>query len=296
MRAPDRRGAPRSPRAGFALVELVVVLALTLVVAGGAYRVLLGSQRYYRLLAATLEVHQAERAALEVLAAELRELDPAGGDILAAGADSITIRAARLLAFACAPADAAGRVVVRDSLIYAFRAADPSRDRIRVFREGDPDRADDDAWPEFGLVSVQAGQPCADGAPGTALELDGPPAALDSVSSGAPVRAYERVTYRLYADGGGEWWLGVREYAGGRWAAISPVAGPLEPRTGLALEFLDAAGAVTAEPARIARIELVVRGLSGARLPAAGGAGRLADSLRTSVQPRNVRREGGAAP
>jgi len=277
---------------GFTLVELSVALLLGVVVLGAAGQVFLATQRFFRLQASVLEVHEGLRAALQVLSLELRELDPSGGDIVAVGPDSVSIRATRGLEFVCAPPDpATGRILVRSSLSSGYRAIDPARDRALVFRDGDGSTEDDDAWLDLGIASAGGAATCADGAAATELKLVGAVAALDSVEIGAPVRWYERVVYRLYADETGAWWLGVRGWSGGAWAAISPVAGPLQHPLGIQLTYYDTSGATTAEPARVARIGLVIRGVGSALLQEMRGRqSHSVDSLATEVFPRNGRR------
>jgi type II secretory pathway pseudopilin PulG len=288
MRALSRR----CPARGYTLVELIVALVLGMVVLGAAGQVFLATQRFFRVQASALEVHEGLRAAVQVLTAELRELDPFGGDIVALGADSISIRAARGLEFVCAPPDpVTGRIVVRSSLSSGYRAVDPARDRALVFRDGDGATEDDDAWLDFGIASAGGAATCSDGAAASELRLAGAVRALDSVGLGAPVRWYERAVYRLYADETGAWWLGMRSFTGGAWAALSPVAGPLKHPLGLQLTYYDTAGAVTADPWRVARIALVVRGVGSALLQETRGKQvHWADSLATLVFPRNGRR------
>jgi len=282
----------RDAECGFTLVELSVALVLGVVVLSAAGQVFLASQRFFRLQSSALEVHEGLRAAMQVLTAELRELDPSGGDIVALGPDSISIRATRGLEFVCAPSDpATGRIVVRSGLGSGYRAIDPARDRALVFRNADGATEDDDAWLDLGITSAGGAAKCADGAAAADLRLVGAVGALDSVEIGAPVRWYERAVYRLYADETGAWWLGVRGWSGGAWAAISPVAGPLQHPLGIQFTYYDASGATTAEPSRVARIALVIRGVGSALLQEARGRqSHWADSLATEIFPRNGRR------
>ncbi len=285
MRPVTRRSGVR----GFTLVELTIALVLGMVVLGAASQVLVATRRFLRLQVSMLEVHQNLRAAVQVLSAELRELDAADGDIVAMGADSISIRATRGVAFACAPGDpATGRIVVRSALRSGYRDIDPARDRVLVFRDGDPRDVDDDAWLDLGISAAGGAATCPDGATASELRLTGAIGGLDSVQTGAPVRWYERDVYRLYADETGNWWLGVRGWSAGAWAPLSPIAGPLRPRLGLQLAYYDAAGVATADSRRVARIELKVRGIGSALLQEGRGVQRRwADSLAAVVVPRN---------
>lgn len=262
------------PRRGFTLVELIVVVVVAAVTLGAVGLLLASNQRFYRSESQILDVEEGLRAVAQLVPAELRELSAADGDIIAMGRDSITLRAMRGLAFICrTPSAGAGTVVVADSLTFAWRAVDPTRDRALVFREGDPSTGDDDRWLEFGIAGV-GGATCDDSSSGTTLRLMGPVWDLDSVSAGSPVRTYERVTYRLYADDQGLSWLGERGYSDGGWSALSPVAGPLRRVGGLSFDYYDSAGALTAEPARVVRIGVTARGLS---------AGPIAEPGRTST-------------
>jgi prepilin-type N-terminal cleavage/methylation domain-containing protein len=282
-----RRGAEK----GFTLVELMVVVVLAGVVLGAIGQLLQSNQRFYRSQSQVLEVEEGLRAVAQLVPAELRDLSAWGGDIIAMGRDSITLRAMRSLGVICAPPNvAAGTVVVADSLSFGWRAVDPARDRALVFRDGDPATADDDRWLDLGVSSVSAGAACGDGSAGTTVHLAGSPADLDGVSMGSPLRTYERVTYRLYADDQGLSWLGERGYSDGRWSALSPVAGPLRRVGGLSFSYYDSVGAPTAVPTAVARIGVVARGLSAGpiELPGRTASGRqYEDSIVVQAALRN---------
>jgi type II secretory pathway pseudopilin PulG len=275
---------------GATLLELVLALVLSSVVVAGAYQVLMTTRRFLRAQAAHAEVHQSLRAAAQVLSAELRELDPQGGDIVAMAADSISIRAMRGLAVTCAPPmPGSGAVVTRDRLTFGYRAVDPERDRVLILTGGGS--RGQEAWRDLEIATVSPAQ-CDDGGAGTRLALVDGEGVADAVVAGSPVRTYERVVYRLYADESGTSWLGVRGMSRGAWAAISPVAGPLERRLGLALTYQDSLGLGTADPTRVAAVLLTLRAVSSAVLQAGRGrAAPYADSLSTLVAPRNGRRQ-----
>jgi len=276
-------------RCGVTLVELLVAVVLAGVVAAALCRVLQANQRFYRSQSEVLDVHQGVRAVAYVLATELRGLDARDGDLVSAGRDSVTIRAQRGFAVVCAPPDQVdGSVIVADGLTFGTRAVDPARDRALLFVDGGADSAD--AWLDFAVVAVSPGARCEDGSPGTSLRLSVAVGALARVAAGAPVRTYQRTTYRLYTDEDGLAWLGERHLVGGAWSAISPVAGPLRPGDGLALVLRDSSGAVTGEPPAAASVDLAIRGLSTVpiALPGRRATGqRYPDSLSVRVALRN---------
>ncbi len=274
---------------GVTLAELVVALLAAALVATGAYQVLLSAQRFLRAQSALLEVQQSLRVTTQILSAELRELDPSGGDIVAMGPDSISIRAMRSLAITCAPAGEAGGIVLRNDLSFGYRALDPERDRALVFTDSRGGTGEA-GWLDFRVTGATPGARCVDGREGTRLALAGG-APAESIAAGSPVRTYERVVYRLYQDEGGVWWLGMRGFTGGAWSALSPVAGPLLRSTGLAFSYLDSAGAVTPDTAQVASVALTVRAVSSSVLERWGSPpARHADSLAVVVALRNRRR------
>lgn len=280
------------PGAGFTLAELLVGLVVAAVVLGAAFRLVEAARALSRDQATVLEVRQNVRAAALVLQSELRPLAPAAGDVVSASDTSVTIKALRALSALCAPPSVgSATITLRDALTSGLRAIDPARDSVLVYRDGEPLRSSDDRWLHADVAGVRPGAACADGSPGTELALAGIAgglADLAGVLEGAPVRVFEATTYRLYADAGGQWWIGERSFSGGVWSATSPVAGPLRPRDGLALRYWDSAGAGAAGPAAIVQIEITVRGRSRRPLRSGGRAwAPYEDSSLVWVTPRN---------
>lgn len=281
-----------SSRAGFTLIELIIAVAMASIVLGAVYRILVNNQRFYRAQSQIVDVQQNVRAVAEILPAELRELDAADGDILAMSDTSLTIKAMRGITSICAAPDVAnGKITVRNSLTYGYRAVDPTRDSVLVFADGNTQVSTDDTWLHAPAAVVTTGVTCTDGSAATRYTLTGMVggiAQLANVTDGSPVRTFEVVNYRLYDDGTGTWWVGVRNYVSGAWAATSPVAGPLRPRDGIGFTYYDAGGAVTATRANVAQIAIAVRGLSTQPIQVPGRrAGQYQDSLNVRVALRN---------
>ena len=87
---------------GFTLVELIVALLLGAVVAAGAYRAIVGTQRVTEAGAQKMDVQQNLRAGTTYLASALRELDAADGDITVATATHLRFRSMRWAGVVCA--------------------------------------------------------------------------------------------------------------------------------------------------------------------------------------------------
>jgi prepilin-type N-terminal cleavage/methylation domain-containing protein len=291
----------RNRRAGFTLVELIIAITVSGLVMGSIYKILNANQRFYRAQNQILDVQQNIRAAAQILPGELRGLDPDGGDIIAMSDTAITIKAARGFSIVCTTPSAADvtarQIVIRNALTSGYRAMDASRDSVLVYREGNPEISSDDRWlhaPIAGSAAVN----CADGTAGTRLTLTGM-ADGDSlgvrgslgdqgVVAGAPLRTFEVVNYRLYDDGTGAWWLGLRSYAGGAWGATSPVAGPLQAANGLEFQYLDATQHATTVRTAVRRFRITVRGQSSQPINVPGRvAGVFRDSVVARVAVRN---------
>jgi hypothetical protein len=170
-------------------------------------------------------------------------------------------------------------------------------DSVLVFHEGSEDSRNDDAWAVGRVTGVVSGVAanCTDATAGTQLNIDFAAFAAPltnvagSIPMGAPMRGFEVVTYKIYQAADGLWYLGLRGPAGG----LQPLIGPLIGSTGLRLNYYDAAGAVTAVPANVASIEIIVRGRTAQAIQQPSG-GRVTpvDSIVTRVALRNNRRFG----
>jgi prepilin-type N-terminal cleavage/methylation domain-containing protein len=279
-------------RRGFTMIELIISLVIAGIVLGAAYKLLLANQRFYRSQSVIADVVTNVREAALILSSEVREVSPAGGDLQQMTDTAITINAMRALAFACTPGDPlTGRIIIKDATIFKYRDIDVTRDSVFAFREGVPSRSSDDRWLR-GKLSGKTSQNCTDGSAGTRLVasalVGGTLQPLDSVTIGAPIRTFETVNYRLYDDGTGTWWLGVRNWVSGAWTATSPVAGPLRPNNGITFTYYDVNGNVTATASLVTSIGVTVRGLSTASVQTAGRTtGPYADSVTIRVAMRN---------
>ncbi len=295
-------------RRGFSLVELLVALVLLAIVSTAVYRVLVNNQRLYVAQTQQIDLQQNIRAAETILPAEFRELDASDGDIYAMSGTSLSIRAMRWLGFVCdAPAlglalGGVGMTIRGGSpgqpLFYGSRAPDITKDSLLIYYDGNQTNLLDDGWAIAGPTATNA-QNCTVGGAGRRFvaNLTLPPPTLPALTSnfagaitvGAPVRGFERVTYGLYRPAGDtSWYIGFQP-AG---QAMQPLIGPVLSN-GLSFTYFDSLGVVTAFPARVARIDFVVRGRTAQAVNQGTGSSVRAarvDSVNVSVALRNNRR------
>jgi prepilin-type N-terminal cleavage/methylation domain-containing protein len=279
---------------GFTLAEVLVVVVLATVVFGAIYRSIGASQQVTQSQIQRLHVQQDTRTVALFLGYMLRELDAADGDVATAAATGIVLRGMRWAGALCADPVAAGsdlQLTLRNDLFAGLRHPIPLVDSLLLFRDGNPASRADDAW-LLGHATAASPATCPDGAGATSLTMRvaaGAPLGLGgAVTSGAPVRGFQRDELFLLADTGGVAWLARRTaLPSGGWSPDEKLAGPLAAN-GLVLAYFDSTGAPAATTATITNVQIVVRGRSPqpARLTG-GGVGYLRDSAITRVALRN---------
>lgn len=282
---------PARHMSGFTLIELLVSIVVFGIVAGGVVSAIIGAQRSSLAQAQRIDLQQNLRAAAVALPAELRSLDAADGDIKAMSANSITIRAMRQLAIICtAPAMGGvltGRLITVRTPIYSASRNFIVGDSIFIWYEGDAMARSDDGW-LLGSVTAVAVQNCTDGTPGQRLTADLAALVLpkvnkaNAVPNGAPLRGFETVTYSTGTGADGRWYLNFQDANG-----TQPLLGPLTGSAGLAFDYYNAAGAVTAVPAQVAQIGLTVREQSLDRINKGSTSSYAGDSIVTRITLRN---------
>ena len=291
---------PHLTRRGFTLVELLIALTLLAIVTAAFYRSLVTNQRVYQKQTQVIDLQQNMRAAAAILPQELREVDASDSDITAMSATSITFRAHRWMGFICSPpptgplaAFAGTTMILRRDPFYGRAINTTTPDVMFVRYEGDDGTRKDDGWAKAQPTLAVSSLACPDGKPGQLvtmnLNLGALPNIPGAIVAGSPVLGYETVTYGLYqpTPGVGDWFIGLTTVNG-----TQPLIGPLQPN-GFSLAYYDSTGAVTAARDRVARVDIVVRGLTNQQVRTNTGTSMLArgvDSVRTSVAVRNNRR------
>lgn len=241
----------KTRRAGFTLVELLVVTVLGALLIGATLQVLITNQRTYTAQNAQIQGQQALRAALEVLSGELREISPAEGDLVSMSSTELRIRAGRTFGLVCHDT-MAGIPTFR-----VLRIGDwmEEGDSVFVFADNLGEVMTDDEWITTSITARDTTRTCG-ALPAQRLTFAGASAfGADSVSMGAQVRVFTHFIYGLMTYSDGRPYLG-RKVPGGEYV---PLVGPLRSGNGVAFRYMDAAGTVTSTAADVAQIEITLR-------------------------------------
>jgi prepilin-type N-terminal cleavage/methylation domain-containing protein len=292
-------------RRGFTLVEILVSLVIMLIVSGAIYQMLNSSQRLTRAQAERVSLQSNVRSGALVVPTELRELSTfvAGGDdqndVLAiTGTTDIQYRAMRGIGFVCQTPTATEIRIARNSLAGSwpgysgYRDPKETRDGLYIFMDGDESLGGVDSWLELAITGVSTGNTCG-GAAAISLTVPNTPALTAlPLPLRTPVRIYEKMQLQLYVSGGKSW-LGAKSVNTGE--AFQPVLGPLTDANGLAFEYLDAAGTVTADRKSVKSIRVTVRGITDQAINGGNGSSgamsNVQDTLVTQVVLRNAFRQ-----
>jgi hypothetical protein len=291
----------RVRRRGTTLVELLVVLVLLAIIGGAIMQVAVGQQRFLAAVEQVMEVHRTSRDGAALPRQELRTVTPASGGIYDMAADRIDFRSLIGSPVICAVDTSRTIVSIPGRLAWnrltSWIVAPRERDTVLVF-----DAASDSASPRWRVhtlasVPVLGGRcPMASGLARTVAEESdalsfqlSPP--LDvAAGMGAPLRIFRRARYQLYRAGDDRWYLGFLDCAPSRatpCSTIQPVSGPFVP-SGVHFSYRDSTGASTADPALVARIDVLSLAASSAPLRAVGFAlGIYSDSVLASISLRN---------
>ncbi len=292
-------------RSGVTLVELVVALTLFSLVATIMLSILRDQQRFHTGSREIIDTKRSAQQAIDLLYGELRAVSSA--DIYAMSDSSISFRTTLGTSHVCAidsgrtsitlPSTRARRATPLSTFLTLPRAGDS----LLIFDPGEAPEPDDDQWRPHVLVADPGGGMCpqrpfglaADPveSAGFAIQL-APPLARNAIP-GSPVRFFRPATYSLYRGTGAAWMLGYSSCAAGTCTVRQPLSGPYLPFAsrgagGIAFTYLDGGGAPTADPSRIARIDVVARTRSASALDVGHVRGQpYRDSLAVTIALRN---------
>jgi Tfp pilus assembly protein FimT len=273
--------------AGVTLIELLIYMVVAGIVIASIYNLMISQSINYTDQREITDARETVRGAAVLLTSELRQLAASDNDVYFVARDSVAVRSShasgimcdrKLATFRYGMYSVAGDMsyVAGDSaLVFAAAGSGTTDDSWRaVAIVGSVDTPGSWGLTNCAWTVVQTAD--------MAIELSHD---TTLVAIGAPVRAFRRVQYGIYQDAG-RWWLGMK--VGGA-AGYTRLTGPLlppGPTGGLVLTYYDAANNVTAVPADVSMIEVMIRSRSFGRSRHGGTLTNRQDSVRTKVYLR----------
>lgn len=238
-------------RRGIAVAEAVVAVTLAAVLIGTSLGTLTTLQRALARQVARTTREQTLRAAVQLAVAELRDVAPAAGDIVALAPTGITYRATRASGLGCGRAP--DGILVASATFRPLRVPVANRDSLTLMIPAG-------TWIRVPLDGPPRPATCPNGTAAVLLPyVPGLPDPLAAAIWPAPLRVFEVMELRAYQSGS-EWWLGQRSVSSGE--TIQPALGPLASG-GLALVGLDSLAQPTPVPVAIRQLRFTIRLASG---------------------------------
>jgi prepilin-type N-terminal cleavage/methylation domain-containing protein len=308
-------GAPAS-RAGFTLLEMLIVIILFGLVMGSMMLVIRRQQAFYRSAGQMMELRSQAGQALGILPRDLRAISSIGGDITEMSDDQIGFRSQTGSAVVCSFAGSTVVVppharLMKGARLTVWREQPVAGDVMMIYDDGDQPSEVDDLWRAYTISgaakgAVNSANACA---PSTGFvtaadtadswRFTATAAISTTIRQGAPVRFARTTRYSLYEAADDEWYVGFEENVGGAWSTIGPVSGPHraysadEGESGLTFVYYDQNGTELdptnmANAPNVARIDVTVRGRTKNDVVIAGKTKeQVVDSLYASVNLRN---------
>lgn len=239
---------------GFGLLEAIVTMAIAGVALAAVLALLIQQQRFYLVTGDASAAEARLNPVRMALAPELWPVNPADGDIVYIGDDSLAARTYRGVYVVC------GYALASD-LVLAVRRMNANSlpslgDSALVFNQGPSADVDDDFWTPVDIVSTGTGT-CPDGSSATTITVPDLAGLGSRVAIGTSVRLFDHGSYWLAQRSDG-WVLMTNAHGGSPRAITEPLApvGPSEPKP-LEFHYHDADGNPTATLPEIASIEIV---------------------------------------
>lgn len=297
--------ASRVRRPGASIIELMIALTIFGLVMAGVTSAIAEQTRFQAGAARVVASQRSMRQISDLLPSELRALGTGAGDIYFMNASSIDLRVTTGSSVVCTVAPGGLSVTIPPVQLASavpltsWRDVPTAGDSVFIFDEGASSARNDDTWRSYRLTVAPAAGNCptstgftrTGGEANAGMTLSLATAVPGTTVAGAPIRFFRPARYALATGTDGRWYLGYTECRP-VCGALDVVAGPVRSPSGAGVGFTyrDSLGAVTAVPAQVAFVELVLHtdgAPAGERSRMRSGA--LADSLRVSVAIRNPR-------
>lgn len=308
------RKALRAPatarlRRGFTLVELLIVMVLLTIIGGSLMGLLAKQQRFYQGTADLGDLRSQLRQAEAVVSNDLRGMSSVGSDITAMTDSSIDFWYTIGSSIACsAPTQTLTLPplsLANGSTLTTWIQTPTVGDSVYIFDDGGSTTTSlDDQWRFYRVAAVDSTlggclAPYTQAADATkySYTITLSVAASGTIRAGAAVRFVRPAHYSLYQSTGDNlWYLGYTCPSCNTGGTILPIAGPFLPYTaastpdtsGIRMTYFDSTNTTTALPAKVARINIVLRGQTRGYLNVTGlKRGVYTDSVRMDIAVRN---------
>lgn len=277
-------------RAGFTLVEMLIVVLLGSIIMGSIYQMVVLQEQTTRSTYAKISTSENTQTALAILTSDLKEISARDGDIVALDSISITYRAMRNAGVVCTKSAGNDYVVV-----WELGSSFQPEDSVLVFADGtNASSANDDSWLPLKIASTTSPVACGTNpmAVTNTRRLNFNAAPLANVQVGSLIRSFKGNTRYRIADNS-TWGELRRTESNIEQVLIDQMATISEG--GMRLRYYDSAGVqipwanLTARKADVMRIQIKATG-KGAETPKSTGTNRFLDSLVTQVYLRGNRR------
>jgi prepilin-type N-terminal cleavage/methylation domain-containing protein len=305
----------RAVRAGYSLVEVLVVMTILGIVGAALTRVMIKAQQSHKDADKMNGGRRELRSGATLLPSEFRSISSAGGDIMAMSESEMVLRAAIGTSIACA-IDPVARTYVdipplnlAKHTLTSWYTQPLAGDTLFIYNENILKGSEDDKWEKYAIQSVATSAGYCVGAPYTDISQDAgktryrltlvtPPALPDSVKVGAVIRFTRPMKYHLHTGSWTEPYLSLVEFREGLWREETAIAGPFRtvaagdasPR-GLQFRYFDSTGVRLMPPGvdstRVSRVDVYLRTDRGKSAVTERKGNTLRDSLSFRIAIRN---------
>ena len=252
-------GAMIRARAGFTAVEALISVVIGGMLVSASLSMLVGQQKLSDAVSGRLGRQAQLRAAIDILGAEARQIDPADGDLASVSPDTLRVRSLLGAGVACA----VSYTGTPSATLRRLGAWIQPGDSLLILADNDPMTSVDDRWIRgvAGTVDTTLSCPTGDVAQRVTLPSMAAALAADSIRVGAAARSFEWRTYALSTEGK-HWYLGLRTQ---NMLNPEPVAGPFGgPQVdGLRVRYFDREGQPTNDPREVRQFEFSVKTVAG---------------------------------